>query len=150
MHRYKEHTVMRYISNDTEIIEPSEQDKTQEQQETTATRIREYEFNLQFITATQTEHVTDKISGWIEAVILDCSKPCNILIYIDGMPETILLNEVSLVGKRYIMPRKQPTTTRSNEAFEIGHDKWCISDKLRIFIVGTKEAVVKGRIIYSI
>lgn len=115
------------------------QEKVIEEEEQTES-VKSIKFSLNTIDSGEAGTITDKITGYLEALIIESSGPVQIEIMIEGINLPIF-QAVNFWGVKYLPIRICPMVN-SEEKFNYGQERWCLNDSLNIKIMGKPNTLV--------
>lgn len=115
--------------------------------ETDVHNVRDIRFTLNtgFDSSTMS-HITEHISGVLDAIIIEAEKTVDIRISLNEHPEIILF-ESNFSGSKYL-PLQQEPISHDNKKLNFGTVKWTINDSLKINISNNFNAIVHFTIRY--
>ncbi len=113
-----------------------EEDKTRKK-----SLIKDYDYKVDLNFETEKEIRTPKMNTFIDAVILSTNKPCELMIYFDGLEEIKLFDVPEFVGTEYL-PLRLICRDFKNHKFNYSQVRWSINNRLRIKVRGAKGTQV--------
>ena len=82
--------------------------------------------------------ITDLVHGMLECVIVQTSKPVDIVIALAEYPEIELLNQRQFMGSAYL-PLRQNAISNAGERFNFVAERWALNNRLIVQIKGQRE-----------
>jgi hypothetical protein len=91
------------------------------------------------------EAVTEYINGFLEGFIITTNKNIQIQISLEDNPDIVLFDVVDYSGSKFI-PLRVKAIDEKNDIFNLSHERFALSDNLRIIVKGNIDTEVKIKV----
>jgi len=113
--------------------EPFNEEVTSDDTSSGQIKEKTYKFSLGMGEGSAIVHVTEKINGILQALIIDAERPVSVTIRLADFPGIVVFESTGIVGQKYC-PLETQTIAEDGSRFKISTSKWALNDKLEIIV----------------